>query len=256
MMAITPILPPKTSQNVHSADYTDDNTPHTRAQGHGGLLSMTEQLSRFSRRLSGQDPAALAVISVQTPCPGAGAGPAGGEPFSTPNDHDAWQIAGKTGDEDGRAGRIWKNPSARNRRDESKHEVEIPNEPSDAAKVFDTVLNEEAGRVVREHIQWHSHALDNVTTPNKNKRAKKTDALNACFCDGVARLRARMKSMGTLKEVGLTMSTTCARPVVAGTVARSSRFQSAMPAIGRTLTGRSFAQPRRSCTSTPGWSVW
>lgn len=255
MMAITPILPPKTSQNVHSADYTDDNTPHTRAQGHGGLLSMTEQLSRFSRRLSGQDPAALAVISVQTPCPGAGAGPAGGEPFSTPNDHDAWQIAGKTGDEDGRAGRIWKNPSARNRRDESKHEVEIPNEPSDAAKVFDTVLNEEAGRVVREHIQWHSHALDNVTTPNKNKRAKKTDALNACFCDGVARLRARMKSMGTLKEVD-DVHDMRARPRCSHCRSQLTISQSAMRATGRTSTGRSFAQPRRSCTSTPGWSVW
>ena len=74
-----------------------------------------------------------------------------GEPFSTPpNDNDPWQIAGKVGDEDGRAGRILKNPSARSRRDDSKHEVEIPNAPSDNAKVFDTVLNEEAGRLVRE----------------------------------------------------------------------------------------------------------
>ena len=114
-----------------------------------------------------------------------GDGPGRGNPFSTPNDHDVWQIAGNTGDEGGRAGRILKNPSARSRCDDAKREVEIPSEPSINAAGFDTILNERAGREVREQLKWHSRALADALISRNKKRVKKTDALNACFCTGV-----------------------------------------------------------------------
>lgn len=61
-------------------------------------------------------------------------------------------------------------------------------------------MKDKDGLLARERLQWHSGALEALIA-TKNKRVKKTDALSACFCTGVERLRARMKSMGTLKEV-------------------------------------------------------
>lgn len=114
------------------------------------------------------------MIPVRRTCPGPAPGPAGDSPFDTPNDEDVRQIAGD-GEENDRAGRMWKNPSARSRRDNSKWE--IPSEPSTNATGFDTILNDGAGCKTREHLNWHSEALVNALFPQNKKRLKKTDAL-------------------------------------------------------------------------------
>ena len=125
--------------------------------------------------------------------------PAAGTLFDSPKDNDiVWKLAPGS-DERDCAGRIRKHPSARSRRDDKAWEVEIPPEPSANAKGLDTILNDVVGLRAHEHLQWHSEALAQI--PTTNKRAKKTDALAACFCTGVERLRAHMKSKGTLKEV-------------------------------------------------------